>query len=67
MNQELDVNDYMEIAPKNVTLVKKYAAETLFVGHTWGWDGINHRAVLAHNQSKPSFKNGGTPQRLSYI
>ena len=67
MNQELDVNGDMELAPKNVTLVENYAAETLFEGHTWGWDGINQHAVVAHNQNEPSFKNGGIPQSLSYI
>ena len=57
----------MEPAPKNVPLVDTPAAETMFEGHTWGWDGIDCNAVVAHNQNDPSFKNLWTPQSLSYI
>ena len=32
-----------------------------------GWDCINCRAVVAHNQNEPSFKNIWSSQRLSYI
>ena len=57
----------MEPAPENVSLVDAPAADTLFEGYTWGWDGIDHRAVVAHNYNYPSFKNGWIPQSLSYI
>ena len=32
-----------------------------------GWDGIDCRAVAAQNHNEPSFKNGWSPQILSYI
>ena len=57
----------MEPAPKNVTLVDTPDADTLFEVHTWGWDGIDYRAVVSHNQNDPSFKNGWIPQILSCI
>ena len=43
------------------------AADTLFEGHTWGWDGIYLRAVVEQNQNEPSLKNGCIPKILSYI
>ena len=46
-NQGLEVDDDMEPAPKNVPLVENPAADTLFEGQTWRWDGIDHRAVVA--------------------
>ena len=66
-NQGLEVDDDMEPTPENVPLVNTTAADTLFEGHTWGWDGIYRRDVVAQNQNEPSFKNGWTPQRLYYI
>ena len=57
----------MEPDPKNVPLVETPYYDTLFEGHTWGWDGINRRAVVAQNQNEPSFKNSWIPQSLSYI
>ena len=48
-------------------MVDTPAADTLFEGHTWGWDGIYCRAVVAHIKNEPSFKNGWIPQILSYI
>ena len=66
-NEGLEVDDYMEPSPKNFPSVDTPAADTLFEGQTWGWDGIDHRDVVAHNQKEPSFKNGWIPQSLSYI
>ena len=66
-NQWLEVDDYMEPDPNNVPLVNATAADTLFEGHTWVWDGIDCRSVVSHNQNEPSFKNGWIPQSLSYI
>ena len=57
----------MEPSPDNVPLVETPAADTLFEGHTWGWDDIDCRAVVAQNQNEPSLKNGWNPQSLSYI
>ena len=57
----------MEISPKNAPLVENTAADTLFEGQTRGWNGINHRDVVSQNQNYPSFKNGWSTQRLSYI
>ena len=67
MNQGLEFDDEMEPSPENVPLVDTPTADTLFEGQTWGWDGIDCRAVVAHNQNEPSFKNGWIPQSLSYI
>ena len=66
-NQGREVDDDMEPAPKNVRLVDTNADNTLFEGQTWGWYGIDCRAVVAQNQNEHSFKNGWTPQSLSYI
>ena len=57
----------METAPDNVTLVDTSAADTLSEGQTWEWDGIYRYAVVAQNHNDPSFKNGWSPQSLSYI
>ena len=57
----------MEPAHNNVPLVDTTAADTLFEGQTWGWDGIDLRAVVSQNQNDPSFKNVWIPQILSYI
>ena len=57
----------MEPAPKNVTLVNTPAYDTLFEVQTWGWDGIDFRAVVAQNQNGPSLKKFWILQRLSYI
>ena len=57
----------MEPDPKNIPFVGTHDDDTMFEGQTWGWDGIYCRDVVAHNQNEPSFKNGWTPQRLSYI
>ena len=57
----------MEPPPKNVPLVDTPASETLFEEHTWGWRGIDCRAVVAHNHNEPSLKNVWSPQSLSYI
>ena len=38
-------------APDNVPLVETPAAETIFEGHTWGWDSIDIRAVVAQNHN----------------
>ena len=57
----------MEPAPDNVPSFDTPAADTLFEGQTWGWNGIDRRAVVAQNQNEPSFKNGWSPQSLSYI
>ena len=46
-NQGLYVDDNLEPAPNNVPLVDTPAADTLFEGHTWGWDGIDRRDVVA--------------------
>ena len=67
MNQGLEVDDYMEPPPYNVSLVHTPADDTLFEGQTWGWYGINLRAVVAQNQNENFFKNGCIPQSLSYI
>ena len=63
----MEVDDDMKLAPDNVNLVDTPDADTLFEGQTWGWDGIDCRAVGAQNHSDTSFKNGWTPQSLSYI
>ena len=60
-NQVLEVDDDTEPAPNNVPLVYTPDANTLFEGHTWGWDDINFRAVVAHNQNEPSLKNVWSP------
>ena len=57
----------MEPAPEKVPSVDTPASDTLFQGHTWGWDGIDCRAVVAQNKNEPSFKIGWIPQSLSYI
>ena len=57
----------MELSPENVPLVDTPDADTLFEGKTWGWDGIDCRAVVAQNQNEPSFKNFWIPLSLSYI
>ena len=41
----------MEPAPNNVPLVETPAAETMFEGHKWGWDGIDLRSVVSHNHN----------------
>ena len=66
-NKGLEVDDDMLPAPKNVPLVETPYYDTLFEGHTWGWDGINRRAVVAQNQNEPSFKNYWIPKILSCI
>ena len=66
-NQGLEVDDDMEPAPKTFPSVDTPAADTLFEGQIWGWDGINFRAVVAQNQNGPSLQNGWIPQSLSYI
>ena len=43
---------------KNVPSVETPAADTLFEIQTWGWDGIDLRALVAQNQNEISFKNG---------
>ena len=50
-NQGLGVGDDMEPDPDNVPLVDTTAADTLFEGQTWGWDGINIRAVVSQNHN----------------
>ena len=57
----------MEPTPKNFPLIETPSYDKLFEGHTWGWDGIYCRAVLAQNHNEPSFKNGWIPQSLSYF
>ena len=57
----------MEPNPDNVLLVDNPAADILFEGQTWGWDGIDHHAMVAQNLNEPSFKSGCIPQSLSYI
>ena len=60
--------DYdMEPYPNNFSLVNTTAADKLFEGQTCGWDGINFRDVVAQNKNESSFKNGWSPQILSYI
>ena len=66
-NQGMEVDDDMEPVPENVPLAENPYSETQFEVHKWGWDGINRRDVVAQNQHEPSFKNGRTPQSLSYI
>ena len=66
-NQGLEVDDDMEPDPKNFPSVETPVSDTLFEGHTWGWDSINLRAVVAKNQNESSFKNIWIPQSLSYI
>ena len=56
-NQGQKVNDYMKSAPENVPLGDTPAADTLFEGHTWGWDGIDCRAVVVQNKNEPYLKN----------
>ena len=63
----MEVDDDMEQYPENFPLVDTTAADTLFEGHTWGWDGIYRRDVVAQNQNEPSFKNVWIPQIFSYI
>ena len=63
----MEIDDDMEPDLDNVPSVDTPAAYTLCEGQTWGWDGIDGRAVLAQNQNEPSFKNGWSPQSLSYI
>ena len=46
-NRGLKVYDDMEPAPENVPLVYTTATDTLFEIQTWGWDGIDRRAVVA--------------------
>ena len=46
----------MEPSHENVHLVDTPASETLFEGQKWGWDGIDHLAVVAYNQNDPSMK-----------
>ena len=62
-NQGLEVDDDMELAPDNVHLVHTPDADTLFDGQTWGWDGIDCRAVVAHNQNETSVKNSWIPKK----
>ena len=64
-NQVLDVDDDMEPDPYNILSVENPATNTLIKVQTWGWDGINRRAVIAQNHNGPSFKNGCTPQILA--
>ena len=64
-NQGMDFDDDMERAPENVPLFNTPADDTLFEGQTWGWDGIDFRAVLAQNHNDPSFQNCWIPQSLS--
>ena len=42
----------MESSTKNVPSVETPSADTLFEGQTWGWDGIDRRAVVAQNQNE---------------
>ena len=46
----------MEPALNNYPLVDTPAADTLFEGKKWGWDGTDLWAVVAHNQNEPFFK-----------
>ena len=48
-NKVTEVDDGMEPAPENVPLVDTPAADTLFEGQTWGWDGIDCHAMVAQN------------------
>ena len=57
-NEVLEVDYDMEPAPNNVTLVETPAAETMYDGHKWGWDGIDTRVMVAQNHNYSSFKNG---------
>ena len=57
MNQVLEIDYDMKSAPKNFPLGYNPDAETMFEVHTWGWDGIDLRAVVAQNHNEPSFKN----------
>ena len=57
----------MEPAPDNVPSIENPAADTLFEGQTWGWDGIDHRSMVAQNHNEPSFKNDWIPPSLSFI
>ena len=60
-NQGLEVYYDMETAPDNVPLFDTPDAYTLFYGHTWVWYGIDHCAMVLHNQNEPSFKNCWIP------
>ena len=66
-NQGVEVDYDMKPAPKNIPLLDTNAADKCFEGQKCGWDGIDCRAVVAHNNNKPSFKNGWSPQIISYI
>ena len=52
----MEVDDDMEPDPNNVLLVDTPSVDTLFEGQKLGWDGIDQRAVVAHNQNELSFK-----------
>ena len=62
-----EVDDGIEPVPVHVSLVDTIAVDIPFEGHTWGWYCINRRTVVAQNHNEPTFKNGWTPQNLSYI
>ena len=57
----------MEPSPENVTLVETPANDRLFEEQTWGWNGIDSRAIELQNQSEPFFKTFWIPQSISYI
>ena len=48
-NQGLEGDDDMGPAPENFPSVDTPAADTMFEGQTWGWDGVDRRAVVAQN------------------
>ena len=66
-----EVNDDNEALPENVPIMGappvKVNEDGLCRGQSWGWDGIDKRAVVGGGYEEPLFTNGWSPQNKTCL
>ena len=66
-----EVDDDNEALPENVPVAGAPPVEVnedgLYRGQSWGWDGIDKRAVAGGGYEEPSFNNSWSPQNKTYL
>mmetsp|Transcript_26170 Transcript_26170/g.44619 ORF Transcript_26170/g.44619 Transcript_26170/m.44619 type:complete len:292 (-) Transcript_26170:1465-2340(-) len=68
-NQGLAVNDDNESAPENIPQANEPApvVSKLNGGQSWGWDGFDRRRAAKATNAKPTFNEGWSPRRKSFL
>jgi hypothetical protein len=66
-----EVGDDNEALPENIPQPDGPAIEVnqdgLYRGQSWGWDGMDRRAILGGGYEEPSFTNGWSPHNKIYL